>query len=331
MGDGDRPGDRHVPDSEREIYGVGYADVQGAPRQPGTSSSPRAAASTAFRNTEHEAAAFRRVPLPQRLTSLSDMNISHADSVVPVQPGQVPDYDHGNPLLAGAALIERTRFAAEREHLPARAPPVPVPLSAGSSSTARAPRRRRARSHAARTSRPTSRSRTSAPSWSRDTELARGYVAGRRETIPFLRLSYRARSGHLLGRGLAGSLGDRVKLFLQVGRPRRRRAIIVPYNAESDALRDRAVGLVRLATCAAPRRQGAHGHRARAHRAAATHPRAPRRLRREWLDDRSVLESRPSTPCTRCGRCTSRWPGRTGTERVWDSQRRHRTTSTSST
>jgi mannose-6-phosphate isomerase-like protein (cupin superfamily) len=157
------------------------------------------------------------------------MNIAHGDSVFVAGPGgETPGPEPA--LLRLLTIIERQDFAAEREHylrdyLEYLVPYRWLELYPPASSSEFDPRLQEdkldfqkqnvRRFHIA------------------DSVLARGYVHVGGETIPFLRVTYRAGPDSKLWE-LAGRLGDHVKLWMRIGDIHTPEPIVVPYNPASD-------------------------------------------------------------------------------------------------
>lgn len=157
--------------------------------------------------------------------------IVHGDAVFRVEPGTSPDYDRDNALLALLSVVEKVRFAAEREcydpgslqhvmtlswlELWGPAPPETDNLDPASQDNKTDFQKQNVR-----------RFRLA------DTQAARGWAAAGDWRGPFLALSYRGGPDSALAESGA-ALGDAIGVRVSI--PGRGEATLrAPYDAESD-------------------------------------------------------------------------------------------------
>src|SRR4051812_21801320 len=118
------------------------------------------------------------------------MEIIDSDEVVPVRPGESPDYERNNPLLKVFSLVETVRLAAGREfyspdHLHYLLPFERLELygPSGTSAGVLDPRRQDAKEDF-------QKQNVKSVIYG-DARLLRGWVTGEGWAAPFLRLTYR--------------------------------------------------------------------------------------------------------------------------------------------
>ncbi|HEX8144070.1 MAG TPA: hypothetical protein VF553_15830 [Pyrinomonadaceae bacterium] len=161
------------------------------------------------------------------------MEIIHSDSVFRVEPGTQPNYNSNNPLLKLLGMLEQVQLAAEREHyimgqaqylfpfdfLELYGPPPPDQdvLDPRQQDNKETFQKQNVRSFN-----------------TADTHLLRGLVTAGDWTGPFLRISYRGGPDSRLSVASGHQLGERIKLWLKVGKASTQTLLSVPYNQESD-------------------------------------------------------------------------------------------------
>jgi mannose-6-phosphate isomerase-like protein (cupin superfamily) len=160
------------------------------------------------------------------------MQIVHSDSVFKVESG-APDYNKGNSLLKLLGLMERTRFAAEREqYLMGRAQylfPFEKLELYGPSGTDKNILDPTKQDNKSDFQKQNVRDFTTA-----DARLVRGLVTAGDWTGAFLRLSYRGGPDSKLSEIAGHKLGDSIQLWLKVGNVAAQSLITVPYNETTD-------------------------------------------------------------------------------------------------
>lgn len=160
------------------------------------------------------------------------MKIVDSDVVVPVRPGESPDYERGNPLLKVFSLVETVRLAAGREfyspdHLHYLLPIERLELygPSGTNADALDPREQDAREDF-------QKQNIKSVIYG-DARLLRGWVAGDGWAAPFLRLTYRGGIDSRLSEQARHRLGERIKVWVRVGSTATSRLIDVPYHPEA--------------------------------------------------------------------------------------------------
>lgn len=160
------------------------------------------------------------------------MEIVDSDVVLPLSPGESPDYDRNNPLLKVLSLLEGIRLAAGREFYSPDNMHYCFPFE-------------RLESHGpsgADSDNLDPRSQDNKEDFQKqnvktviygDARLVRGWVAGDGWAAPFLRLTYRAGIDSRLSERSGHRLGDRIKVWVRVGGAAVSRPIEVPYHPEA--------------------------------------------------------------------------------------------------
>ena len=160
------------------------------------------------------------------------MEILHGDRVSRVGPGETPNYNSENPLLALTALIEEASFAVDREwylrdHLQYLFPISELELygPAGGDADQLDPKQQDNKTDFQKQNLKTI---TMAP-----TQLVRGWVSTGSWIGPFLRLSYQAGPGTPLWQAVGGTPGTPIRLWLKVGNRPCAAPLFVPYSPAS--------------------------------------------------------------------------------------------------
>jgi mannose-6-phosphate isomerase-like protein (cupin superfamily) len=160
------------------------------------------------------------------------MEILHSDRVVRVSPGEVPNYNHANPLLVLTNLIEDMQFAVDREWYLRDQLQYLFPIDAlelygpqGGDADILDPARQDNKTDFQKQN---VKSFTLAP-----TRLVRGWVTTGPWTGPFLRMSYQAGPDTPLWGECRGSPGTPIRLWLKVNGRECSKPLVVPYNNQS--------------------------------------------------------------------------------------------------
>lgn len=160
------------------------------------------------------------------------MQIVDSDAVVPVRPGESPDYERGNPLLKVFSLVETIRLAAGREYYSPDYLHYLLPFErlelygpAGANADILDPRRQDGKEDF-------QKQNIKSVIYG-DTRLLRGWVEGDGWAAPFLRLTYRGGIDSRLSELTKHHLGERIKVWVRVGSAATPRPIEVPYHPEA--------------------------------------------------------------------------------------------------
>ncbi len=160
------------------------------------------------------------------------MQISNRDIVVPLAPGESPNYNDNNPLHRLIAVYESLVFAAEREHyahdeLQALFSFASLELHgpAGANSGVLDPREQDFVDFQKQNIKAFALA---------DTTITRGWVSVDAWSGPFLRVSYRGGPDSQLSKAANHQLGTTIRLHLRVGSAETAEPLVVPYNEISD-------------------------------------------------------------------------------------------------
>ncbi|EDZ98848.1 hypothetical protein BH160DRAFT_5845 [Burkholderia sp. H160] len=159
------------------------------------------------------------------------MELLH-DEVVPVRPGETPDYDHDNPVVQLLGLVEGAVLAAGREYYVFEELQYLFPIKSltlyGPSAPNSGVLDPTAQDDKIDFQKQNVKSFTSG-----DTQLLRGRATAGAWSVPFIRASYRAGPDSLLASRTKGSLGASIRLWIKVASVAVPSLVTVPYDAES--------------------------------------------------------------------------------------------------
>lgn len=161
------------------------------------------------------------------------MEIIHSDSVFRVTPGTDPNYSANNPMIKLLGLLERVRFAAERENYLMGQAQYLFPYDFLELYGPRAPNSD-VLDPVQQDFKTDFQKQNVRDFHTTDTLLVRGLATAGGWTGPFLRLSYRGGPDSKLSNAAGHKLGAHIKLWVKVGQTVTPSYINVPYNETSD-------------------------------------------------------------------------------------------------
>lgn len=166
------------------------------------------------------------------------MHTVHSDTVFTIDPATgKPDYDRGNSLLALADIVTRLRqqLAAEQGAYIGASIQFLVPFTDLELYGPATPETWTITDPEQQDDKNDFQKQNIKQFQTADTQLVRGWVRGTGQTpVPFLRLTYRAGPDSELSRLTGHTLGDSIKVWLQVASNSVTSTLTVPYNHESD-------------------------------------------------------------------------------------------------